>query len=70
MANSEVQFMILDGTMVILASACLTLMHPGIGFGDKWKDAKFAWRDPKRRTSESAIENQTPDEASNGAEKS
>lgn len=35
LANSQAQFMILDGVMVIVASVCLTVMHPGIGFRDK-----------------------------------
>jgi hypothetical protein len=33
--------MILDGVMVIIACTCLTVMHPGIGFGNKWAEAKF-----------------------------
>jgi hypothetical protein len=41
LANSQVQFMILDGVMVIVACTCLTVLHPGIGFGNKWAEAKF-----------------------------
>lgn len=41
LANSEVQFMVLDGVMVIIACICMTVFHPGIGFGHKWKEAKF-----------------------------
>ena len=33
--------MVLDGVMVILACTCLTILHPGIGFGDRWVEAKF-----------------------------
>ncbi|KAF8861352.1 RTA1-domain-containing protein [Acephala macrosclerotiorum] len=44
LANSEVQFMILDGVMVIIACTCLTVLHPGIGFGHKWKQANFPFR--------------------------
>jgi hypothetical protein len=33
--------MILDGVMVITACTCLTVMHPGIGFGNEWAEAKF-----------------------------
>jgi hypothetical protein len=33
--------MILDGTMIILACTCMTVLHPGVGFGNKWADAKF-----------------------------
>lgn len=41
LANSEVQFMVLDGVMVIIACTCLTVFHPGIGFGGRWAEAKF-----------------------------
>jgi hypothetical protein len=41
LANSQVQFMILDGAMVIMTGTCLTILHPGIGFGGKWAEAKF-----------------------------
>jgi hypothetical protein len=40
-ANSQVQFMVLDGTMVIIACTCMTVLHPGIGFVGKWAEAKF-----------------------------
>ena len=33
--------MVLDGVMVIIACTCLTVFHPGIGFGDRWAEAKF-----------------------------
>jgi hypothetical protein len=35
LANCQVQFMILDGVMVLVACICLTVMHSGIGFGDQ-----------------------------------
>jgi hypothetical protein len=41
LANSEVQFMVLDGVVVIIICTCLTIFHPGIGFGDPWAEAKF-----------------------------
>ena len=41
MANSQVQFIVLDGVMVLLACISLTVMHPGIGFGDEWAQADF-----------------------------
>ncbi|PVH74389.1 RTA1-domain-containing protein [Cadophora sp. DSE1049] len=47
LANSEVQFMVLDGVMVILASTALTVMHPGFGFGNKWSVGKFKFRRQK-----------------------
>ena len=33
--------MVLDGVMVLLACICLTVLHPGIGFGDEWAQADF-----------------------------
>ncbi|PVH76683.1 hypothetical protein DL98DRAFT_550980 [Cadophora sp. DSE1049] len=43
LANNEIQFMVLDGVMVIIACLCLTVMHPGIGVGkQKWKEAEFS----------------------------
>lgn len=41
LANNEVQFMVLDGVMVILASFCLTVFHPGWGFQGRWQEANF-----------------------------
>ena len=36
--------MVLDGVMVILASICMTVWHPGYGFAKRWNDAKFPFR--------------------------
>ncbi|KAH6654763.1 RTA1 like protein-domain-containing protein [Truncatella angustata] len=47
LANNEVQFMILDGVMVILATMCITVWHPGYGFQKRWNDARFRFRTPK-----------------------
>jgi len=47
LANSEVQFMVLDGVMVILASTALTVIHPGFGFGNQWAVGKFKFRKQK-----------------------
>ena len=43
LANSQVQFMVLDGVMVLLVCTCLTVMHPGFGFGDEWAHADFTF---------------------------
>ncbi|KAF2144367.1 uncharacterized protein K452DRAFT_222702 [Aplosporella prunicola CBS 121167] len=42
LANDEVIFMILEGPMIILACACLTVFHPGISFGGRWAEIKAA----------------------------
>jgi hypothetical protein len=47
LANNEVEFMILDGVMVILASICMTVWHPGYGFQKQWNNAGFRFRIPK-----------------------
>src|SRR4051812_26834414 len=44
LANDEVSFMILDGTMVIISCLALTIVHPGRGFGSVWKEANFTFR--------------------------
>lgn len=45
-ANNEIEFMVLDGTMVIIASTLLTILHPGIGLGD-WNRLAFTFFKPK-----------------------
>jgi hypothetical protein len=40
-ANDEVSFMILEGPMIFLAVLSMTVLHPGIAFGGKWRRA--AW---------------------------
>ena len=44
LANSEVEFIILDGVMVLLACTSLTVMHPGYGFGGNWIKTRFSFR--------------------------
>lgn len=44
LANNQVEFMVLDGVMVILASTCLTIWNPGFGFGGRWNEAGFRFR--------------------------
>lgn len=67
MANREVEFMVLDGVMVILATTCLTIWHPGYGFGKRWNDAGFPFRISKAKPNEEAGQVQTA--GSNGNEK-
>ncbi|KAI6780466.1 uncharacterized protein J7T54_002864 [Emericellopsis cladophorae] len=52
LANKEVEFMILDGVMVILASLCLTIWHPGYGFGKRWNETGFRFRTSKAKVNE------------------
>lgn len=41
LANNEVTFMILEGPMIIIASAVLTVFHPGICFRGRWHEADW-----------------------------
>ncbi|KAK9240692.1 RTA1 like protein-domain-containing protein [Lipomyces kononenkoae] len=41
LANNQPTFMVLEGGMVSIASLCLTILHPGIGFRGTWRDANF-----------------------------
>ena len=44
LANNQISFMILEGVMVVIATSCLTLLHPGIGFQGSWLAANFPLR--------------------------
>ena len=46
-ANNEVEFMILDGMMMSIVIALLTLAHPGIILGPLWKAGGFRLRRSK-----------------------
>lgn len=37
LANDEVAFMILEGTMIAIASICLTVGHPGLCLDIEWR---------------------------------
>lgn len=51
--NNEVDFMVLDGTMIALAAICLTGLHPGLAFGGQWHTANWSL---KTRKSGEAVE--------------
>lgn len=55
LANQEVEFMILDGVMVILASISLTIFHPGVGFHGRWNEAGFKFRLSKVKADEEEV---------------
>ncbi|KAI8677535.1 hypothetical protein NCS56_00643700 [Fusarium sp. Ph1] len=50
LANDETAFMILEGAMIVVASACLLAGHPGVCFEGRWEEADFQLR----KTDESA----------------
>lgn len=47
LANNETLFMLLDGTLMIIAALMLTLLHPGLIMGSHWHTATFNLRTKK-----------------------
>lgn len=43
-ANNQAAFMVLEGPMIILATAALTFFHPGYSFAGHWADASWSLR--------------------------
>lgn len=54
LANNQISFMILDGTMVIIGSTTLTAFHPGWAFGRVWREANFRFRIRKQKEVEAS----------------
>jgi len=48
--------MILEGAMIVLATAIMTVFHPGRAFGAKWKDAGWSWKKDRSANLEAAEE--------------
>lgn len=64
LANDQISFMTLDGTMVIIAMTSLTIMHPGIGFGSVWQETNFYFRSRKGQAGrESGLSSSTESES-------
>lgn len=40
-------FMILEGVMIVLATGCLTLLHPAVCFQGAWHEVNFNYRTKK-----------------------
>ncbi|KPM42163.1 hypothetical protein AK830_g4430 [Neonectria ditissima] len=47
-ANDEVSFMILEGPMIFLAVLAMTVLHPGIAFGDKLSNATWSVKQSRK----------------------
>jgi len=45
--SDQAAFMVLEGVMIVLATAGLTIFHPGLVFGQAWHDATFSLRQKK-----------------------
>jgi hypothetical protein len=39
--------MILEGAMVVIATVCLAIWHPGVAFQGRWEEANFRMRGNK-----------------------
>jgi hypothetical protein len=68
LANNQLQFMILDGAMVIIACICMTVMHPGYGFEKRWNEARFSFFDDKDGSEQEVHEAGPPISAGTGEE--
>lgn len=42
--SDEALFMVLEGVMIVLATACLTALHPAVAFQGAWDAANFKFR--------------------------
>lgn len=54
--QDEVDFIVLDGVMVLVASLCLSLLHPGFCFPRLATSGASRLRDVEKRVSESSLE--------------
>ncbi|KAI4242601.1 MAG: hypothetical protein L6R40_003982 [Gallowayella cf. fulva] len=65
LANDEVTFMILEGTMVAIASIALTLPHPGMVFGPNWnlKSARAKVAEASERGVGNGVEEKSSNES-------
>lgn len=44
LANNQISFMVLEGIMIVIATSCLTILHPGFFFREAWSAADFSLR--------------------------
>ncbi|KAG0646167.1 Efflux pump himE [Hyphodiscus hymeniophilus] len=45
--NDEALFMVMEGVMIVLATSCLTFLHPAVAFQGAWDEAVFHFRTRK-----------------------
>jgi hypothetical protein len=41
LANNYISFMTLEGAVIVTASLCLTILHPGVCFMGAWSESHF-----------------------------
>ncbi len=51
--------MVLEGAMIVIATSCLTWLHPGVAFQGAWEAANFTFRTRKNGDVEKTV---TPEE--------
>lgn len=57
--NNEIDFMVLDGAMIALATTLLTFFHPGLAFHGQWQAADWKFKREKTET-EAQVESVEP----------
>jgi len=45
--SDEALFMVLEGAMIVIATTCLTVLHPAVAFQGAWHEANFQFRTKK-----------------------
>ncbi len=63
LANDEITFMILEGTMMVLAATSLTVYNPGRSFQGKWEQMNFSFWQNKKTDVETDLEAKRPTES-------
>jgi len=52
--------MVLEGPMTIIASICLTVLHPGLAFQGRWAESTWSLRGKKHESEEFKDEEMQP----------
>lgn len=66
--SDEAVFMIMGGVMIVLATTCLTLLHPAVAFQGAWHEANFSLRVKKGVQGEEIKMERLRNEEGSGAE--
>jgi hypothetical protein len=57
LANNEVDFMVLEGAMIVIAILCLTALHPGVCFDGMWDQTKWSFKGTKNNNTNDTTNN-------------
>jgi hypothetical protein len=55
--SDEALFMVLEGVMIVIATSCLTFLHPAVCFQGAWHEANFTFRSRKGGASQLMSQN-------------